>query len=86
MKTPKQLLIEFNNMTLGKQSLIAVATIILIVAVLSNYKNIKHSSKEVIDKITKDENIQEFMLDVDKVVKSFVNVVNKFFKGEQCDK
>lgn len=83
MKTPKQLLAEFNKMPLGKQSLVAVGTIALIIAVLSNYKNIKNGSKEFITKFTEDENVKEFMTDVDKTFKSFCGLTNKFFKGEK---
>ena len=82
MKTPKQLIKEFNNMPLGKQSLIAVGTISMIIAVMSNYKNIKNGSKEFITKFSEDENVKEFMSDVDSVVKSFACLVRKFFKGE----
>ena len=41
MKTPAELFNEFKNMPLGKQSLIATATIALIITFLSNYKTIK---------------------------------------------
>lgn len=85
MKTPKQLLTEFNKMPLGKQSLVAVGTIALIIAVLSNYKNIKNGSKEFITKFTEDENVKEFMNDVDNTIKSFASVTRKFFKGEDND-
>lgn len=82
MKTPADLLKEFNKMPLGKQSLIAVATLGLIITFLSNYKNIKDCTTSFIDKFTNDENVKEFLSDVDKVVKSFFGLTNKFFKGE----
>ena len=85
MKTPKQLLTEFNKMPLGKQSLVAVGIIALIIAVLSNYKNIKNGSKEFITKFTEDENVKEFMNDVDNTIKSFATVTRKFFKGKDND-
>lgn len=82
MKTPKELWTQFNKMPLGKQSLIAVGTIALIIAVMSNYKNIKNCSKDLITKVTEDENVKEFLSDVDNVVKSFANMTHKFFKGD----
>ena len=82
MKTPKELWSQFNQMPLGKQSLIAVGTVALIIAVMSNYKNIKNGSKGFITKVTEDENVKEFLSDVDNVIKSFVNMTHKFFKGD----
>ena len=73
---------EFKNMPLGKQSLIATATIALIITFLSNYKTIKNGSKSVIEKFTQDENIKEFMEDVNKVLQSFSGVCKKFANGE----
>ena len=58
MKTPAELFNELKNMPLGKQSLIATATIALIITFLSNYKTIKNGSKSVIEKFTQDENIK----------------------------
>ena len=82
MKTPAELFNEFKNMPLGKQSLIATATIALIITFLSNYKTIKNGSKSVIEKFTQDENIKEFMEDVNKVLQSFSGVCQKFANGE----
>ena len=53
MKTPIQLFNEFKNMPLGKQSLIATATITLIITFLSNYKSIKNGSKPEVKKAAK---------------------------------
>ena len=83
MKTPMELFEEFKNMPLGKQSLIAVATITVIVTFLSNYKSIKNGSKEIVEKFTQDENVKEFMEDVTKVIHSFSGVCKKFAKGEK---
>lgn len=85
MKTPKELWIQFNKMPLGKQSLIAVGTVAAVIAIMSNYKNIKNGSKEFITKFTEDENVKEFMNDVDNTIKSFTSVTRKFFKGEDND-
>lgn len=85
MKSPKQLFKEFNDMPLGKQSLIACGTIAGIIAILTNYKSIKQGSKSIVSKFTQDENVQEFMSDVDKTTHSFVNLVNKFFKNEDIN-
>lgn len=82
MKTPAELFNEFKNMPLGKQSLIATATIALIITFLSNYKTIKNGSKSLIEKFTQDENIKEFMEDVNKVLQSFSGVCKKFANGE----
>ena len=83
MKTPIQLFNEFKNMPLGKQSLIATATITLVITFLSNYKSIKNGSKNVVEKFTQDENIKEFMEDVNKVLQSFSGVCKKFANGEE---
>lgn len=83
MKTPNQLWKEFNNLSLGKQSLISVGTILLIITLLSNYKNIKDCGKSFVEKFSQDENIKEFMSDVNKVVESFFSLTRKFFKGEE---
>ena len=82
MKTVGQLFEEFKRMPLGKQSLISLATITLIITFLSNYKNIKNGSKEIISNFTQDENIKEFMEDVQKALQSFASVCHKFVKGE----
>lgn len=83
MKSPKQLLKEFNEMPLGKQSLIACGTIAGIIALITNYKTVKDTTKSIVGNFTQDENVQEFMGDVDKTIKSFSNVTSKFFKGEE---
>lgn len=85
MKTPKELWTQFNKMPLGKQSLIAVGTVAAVIAIMSNYKNIKNGSKEFITKFTEDKNVKEFMNDVDNTIKSFASVTRKFFKGEDND-
>ena len=83
MKTVGQLFEEFKRMPLGKQSLISLATITLIITFLSNYKNIKNGSKEIIGNFIQDENIKEFMEDVNKVLQSFSGVCKKFANGEE---
>lgn len=78
MKTVNQLVQEFKGMSLCKQSLIAMGTITLIVAFLANYKDIKQGSTQLIKNITNDENIQEFLADVHKAIKSFGNLWKGF--------
>ena len=79
MKTPLELFDEFKKMPLGKQSLVALTTITIIVTFLSNYKTLKNGSKEIVEKFTQDANVKEFMEDVTKVLQSFSKVCKKFF-------
>ena len=78
----KEVFEKFKNLPLGKQSLVSVTVIAIVIAILSNYKNIKKSSRDIINAFIKDEGVREFMDDVDKVIKSFANVVKKFISGE----
>ena len=85
MKTPLELFDEFKKMPLGKQSLVALTTITIIVTFLSNYKTLKNGSKEIVEKFTQDENVKEFMEDVTKVLHSFSKVCKKFFANGEKD-
>ena len=85
MKTPLELFDEFKKMPLGKQSLVALTTITIIVTFLSNYKTLKNGSKEIVEKFTQDENVKEFMEDVTKVLRSFSKVCKKFFSNGEND-
>ena len=85
MKTPLELFDEFKKMPLGKQSLVALTTITIIVTFLSNYKTLKNGSKEIVGKFTQDENVKEFMEDVTKVLRSFSKVCKKFFANGEKD-
>lgn len=76
---------KFKKLPLSKQSIIAVATITLIITALANYKNLKEASKNVINNITNDENIKEFLNDVNRLVTSLGEVVHKFFKNDKID-
>ena len=76
---------KFKKMPLGKQSIIAVATITLIITALANYKNLKEASKNVINNITNDENIREFLSDVNRLVTALGELVHKFFKNDKID-
>ena len=80
-----ELVEKFKKMPLAKQSVIAVATITLIITALANYKNLKEASKNVINNITNDENIKEFLNDVNRLVTSLGEVVHKFFKNDKID-
>jgi len=80
-----ELVEKFKKMPLAKQSVIAVATITLIITALANYKNLKEASKNVINNITNDENIKEFLTDVNRLVTSLGEVVHKFFKNDKID-
>ena len=80
-----ELVEKFKKMPLAKQSVIAVATITLIITALANYKNIKEASKNVINNITNDENIKEFLNDVNRLVTSLGEIVHKFFKDDKID-
>ena len=85
MKTPLELFDEFKKMPLGKQSLVALTTITIIVTFLSNYKTLKNGSTEIVEKFTQDENVKEFMEDVTKVLRSFSKVCKKFFANGEKD-
>ena len=80
-----ELIERFKKMPLAKQSVIAVATITLIITALANYKNLKDASKNVINNITNDENIREFLNDVNRLVTSLGEVVHRFFKNDKID-
>ena len=80
-----ELVEKFKKMPLAKQSVIAVATITLIITALANYKNLKEASKNVINNITNDENIKEFLSDVNRLVTSLGELVHKFFKDDKID-
>ena len=84
-KTISELFNEFKNMSLGKQSLISLATITLIITVLSNYKSIKKGTTDCISAFTKDENVKEFMEDVNKVINSLKNLIQNFFKNDKIE-
>ena len=79
-KTVTQLFDEFKTMTLSKQTLIAVATITLLVTFFSNYKEIKNGTKQLACNFAENENIKEFMDDVKSVIGSFAGICKKFIK------
>lgn len=85
MKTISELFEQFKRMPLGKQSLIAVATIILIVTLLANYKTIKKGTTDCISKIVNDESVKEFMEDVNKLINSLRDVIDGFFKKNEIE-
>lgn len=85
MKTITELFNEFKKMPLGKQSLIALATITLIITLLSNYKNIKQGTIDCISAFTKDENVKAFMEDVNKLINSLREVIDNFFKKNKIE-
>jgi len=85
MKTISELFETFKKMPLGKQSLIAVATITLIITLLANYKTIKQSTTDCIDKIVNDESVKAFMEDVNKLINSLKNVIDGFFKRNEIE-
>lgn len=85
MKTISQLFNEFKSMPLAKQSLIAIATITLVITLLSNYKSIKQSTTKCIQGIIQDENTKEFMEDVNKVINSLKKVITKFFDADKIE-
>ena len=85
MEKISELVYKFKKLPLSKQSIIAVATITLIITALSNYKNLKEASKNVINNITNDENIKEFLNDVNRLVTSLGELVHKFFKNDKID-
>ena len=85
MEKISELVDKFKKLPLSKQSIIAVATITLIITALSNYKNLKEASKNVINNITNDENIKEFLNDVNRLVTSLGELVHKFFKNDKID-
>ena len=80
-KTATELFNEFKQMTLSKQTLIAVATITLVVTFLANYKEIKAGTKELVSNFTQNENIQEFMDDVKNLLQSFTKTCKNFVKA-----
>lgn len=85
MKTISELFEQFKRMPLSKQSLIAVATIILIVTLLANYKTIKKGTTDCISKIVNDESVKEFMEDVNKLINSLRDVIDGFFKKNEIE-
>ena len=85
MKTISELCKEFKSMPLSKQSLIALATITLIITVLANYKDIKKNTLDSISAFTQDENVKEFMADVNKLVNSLRAIITNFFKKDQLE-
>lgn len=82
----KNLLKEFKQMSLPKQSLIAVCTISLIVIVLSNFKNMKEASINFVDSFTKDESVKSFMEKVEKLVKDCAKALRDVVGLEGEDK
>lgn len=85
MKSISELFNEFKRMPLGKQSLIALATITLIITLLSNYKTIKKSTTDCISAFTNDENVKAFMEDVNKLINSLKDVISNFFKKDEIE-
>ena len=82
VKTLKELGKEFKNMSLSKQALISIAAITGAVAILSNYKNIKNRTKDIVAKITNNENVKEFMNDVDNTFEGIGQATKKFIDGK----
>lgn len=85
MKSPRQLYDDFKKMPLSKQTAISVATIAGVVAFIANYKTIKEGTKSFVNKFSKDENVTEFLGDVEGAVKGFTNVAKSFFNGEETN-
>ena len=84
-KNVKELWNKFQKMPLLKQGLIGVAVVSGTVAILSNYKNIKNGTKEIVKAITNDEGVKEFMNDLDTVTKNISKVSKKYITGETSE-
>lgn len=85
MKTITELFDEFKKMPLGKQSIVAIATITLIITILANYKDIKKTTTDCISAFTNDENVKEFMEDMNKLLNSIKEVLTNFFKKNEIE-
>ena len=74
---------QFKNLSLLKQSAIAIAVVGAIIALLSNYSNIKKTVGELTDKYQENESVKEFITDVTKVIKPVLDKIESFFHAEE---
>jgi hypothetical protein len=73
---------QFKNLSLLKQSFIAVGVIGVLIGILSNYKNIKTGIDGLVQKYKDNENVKEFIADVSVVAKPVIDKVNSILDKE----
>lgn len=74
-------LAQFKELSLSKQSLIAITAIGATIAFVSNYSNIKEGACKLYDKYSSNENVKEFTEDIKDFIKPITEKVMSVMKG-----